>query len=347
MSTSRAGRLETIYIDGKPVGADGKCFIIAEAGVAHFGDLAKAKKLVNLAVDSGADAVKFQTFDVDALITNEAPEWRERLGNRCLTSEEFVELKAYCDNKRITFLSTAHDEVGLETVKALDPPAFKIGSGELGNWGFMQKIADLGKPVILSTGMYSEEDVAKALKAIAGTKNNQVALLHCVTSYPTASADANIRLVARYKEKFGGVVGYSDHTEGATAVLGAVALGAKIIEKHIALDFNIPDAQDWRVSAGPDTFPKLVKRIRKLESCLGEGLQRVISDNEMKNREWACKSLVAKYALRRGQQLEADMLLSKRPGTGISPEHLSQVIGRELKVDLTKDSVIRWHHLSV
>ena len=195
--------------------------------------------------------------------------------------------------------------------------------------------------------MYSEEDVIKALKAIADTKNDQVALLHCVTSYPTASKDANIRLVSRYKEKFGGVIGYSDHTEGATAILAAVALGAKIIEKHIALDFNIPDAQDWRVSAGPDTFPELVKRIRKLESCLGDGSEKVISDNETTNREWACKSLVTKCALRRGQQLEADMLVRKRPGTGISPEHLLEVIGRELKVDLAKDSVIRWHHLSV
>jgi len=338
-------REESLFIGDKSVGPGSPCFIIAEAGVAHFGDLYKAKQLVDLAADSGADAVKFQTFDVDALISRESSHWKERLGGRGLTAEEFVELKSYCDQKRILFLSTAHDEIGLEIVETLDPPAFKIGSGELGNWLFVEKIARIGKPVILSTGMYSEEDVREVLDIIDRTGNRQVALLHCVTSYPTSAQNANLRTIQRYKEMFGGVVGYSDHTQGSTAVLGAIALGADIVEKHIALDFDVPNAQDWKVSAGPKSLPRLVEKIKKLEACLRQVPEKKISSEELASQEWACKSLATRCEVKRGQIVEADMLVSKRPGTGISPRYLTQVVGRRVNTNLSSDSIVRWEYL--
>lgn len=344
-SEDERSRAESFQIGDKQVGIGKPCFVIAEAGVAHFGDLQKAKKLVDLAKYSGADAVKFQTFDVDALIAAESPEWKERLGGRCLKPQQFRELKAYCDEQRIIFLSTAHDEVGLEIVESLDPPAFKVGSGELGNWSFIERIARIGKPIILSTGMYSENDVESALSRIAATKNPRVAILHCVTSYPTQPSEANLKIIHRYKQRFGGVVGYSDHTQGSTAVLGAVALGAAIIEKHISLDFDLPDAQDWRVSAGPQTLAKLIQRIRKMEACLGSESKKVSTPSEIKSKNWACKSLVTRVEIKKGQKLEFNMLDSKRPGTGISPSEIERVIGREIKTDLAKDTLIKWDDL--
>jgi N,N'-diacetyllegionaminate synthase len=338
-------REESLVIGDKSVGPGSPCFIIAEAGVAHFGDLDKAKQLVDLAANSGADAVKFQTFDVDALISRESSHWKKRLASRGLTSEQFVELKSYCDQRQILFLSTAHDEIGLQIVETLDPPAFKIGSGERGNWLFVEKIARIGKPLIISTGMYSEEDVREVLDIIDRTGNRQVALLHCVTSYPTSPQNANLRTIQLYKEIFGGVVGYSDHTQGSTAVLGAIALGADIVEKHIALDFDVPNAQDWKVSAGPKTFPRLVEKIKKLEACLRQVPEKKITSEELASQEWACKSLATRCEVKRGQIVDADMLVSKRPGTGISPRYLTQVVGRRVNTNLSSDSIVRWEYL--
>jgi N,N'-diacetyllegionaminate synthase len=338
-------RAENFDIGGKSVGAGSQCFVIAEAGVAHFGDFEKARSLVDLAVRGGADAVKFQTFDVDTLISKEAPEWRERLGSRCLTPEKFADLKDYCDKSGIIFLSTAHDEKGLRIVEDLQPPAYKIGSGELGNWEFIDRVARIGKPVILSTGMYSIDEVRTALQTIDATGNNCVALLHCVTSYPTLPSEVNLRTIELYDKMFGGVIGYSDHTEGSTAVIGAVALGAKIIEKHIALEFNVPDAQDWRVSSGPRTFARLVERVRKVELCRGEGGVKQISDSEKRNRKWACKSLVLRKDLKKGRQIESSMLVAKRPGTGISPADATKVIGRRAAIALVADTVLKWEDL--
>mgnify|MGYP006434737843 FL=1 len=192
-------RLDRVCISGRWIGDGFPCFVIAEAGVAHFGSIEKAIKLVDLAVASQADAVKFQIFDVDSLISREAQDWKDRLGSRCLTIVEFDYLKQYCLDSGIIFLATPHDKYGLDALRELDVAAFKIGSGERKNWSFLQEIARCGKPIIFSTGMYSIEDVRQALRIFEETGNDQIAMLHCTTMYPTPPSEVNLRTLLDYK----------------------------------------------------------------------------------------------------------------------------------------------------
>ena len=246
------------------VGADCPVYLIAEAGVAHFGSEDKAYRLVDLAVAAKADAVKFQIFDVNALIADELPEWRERLGSRQLPYEAFERIATYCAKAGIQFLATAHDEPSLEFLSGLGAPAYKVGSGEVGNWPFLQKVGALGKPMLVSVGMYANDQITDALRVIAATGQQQVALLHCVTRYPTPPNEAALGNILALREKFAGVVGYSDHTRGFHFPLAAAALGASIIEKHITLDYDVPNAQDWKVSCGPPDLATFIGQLREI-----------------------------------------------------------------------------------
>jgi N,N'-diacetyllegionaminate synthase len=332
-------------IDGRSIGDGHPAYVVAEAGVAHFGNEEKAYRLVDLAVTAGADAVKFQVFDVNALIAEESREWKARLGSRQLPYEAFERIQRYCRECRITFFATAHDEPSLRFLASLDVPAYKIGSGEVGNWPFLKLVASLGKPVILSTGMYRVEQVGEALDAIAEAGNPNLALLHCVTSYPTAPADVSLRTMAVLGDEFQVVTGYSDHTRGFHFCLAAVALGAKVIEKHISLDFDVPNAQDWKVSCGPQDFGEFIRQVREIEA----GLSHVRSEPnpaEQNNMGWAAKSLVTVRDIAASTVLQAGDLTAKRPGTGISPSRIGEVVGRSVKTDLPKDAVIKWEHLT-
>ena len=239
-----------INVEDKIIGKNNPCFIIAEAGISHFGDLKKAYQLVDLAVEANADAVKFQIFDVDHLISNDLLEWKERLGPRQLPYSDFEKIQNYCKSKNIIFFATAHDIPSLNFLIDLNVPIYKIGSGELGNWQFIRKIASLQKPVILSTGMYRDEEIKLAVDQFNSERNSKLAILHCVTNYPASPSEIYIKRMQSIYNEFQCVTGYSDHTEGYHIPLAAVALGAKIIEKHITLDYNIPNAQDWKVSYG-------------------------------------------------------------------------------------------------
>ena len=325
------------------VGKDSPCFVIAEAGVAHFGSVDKAKKLVDMAVLARADAVKFQIFDIDRMISSEAQEWKERLGDRCLSGHEFRRIKEYCDEQEIIFLATPHDEYGLDQLNNLDVPAYKIGSGELGNWSFIEMIAKVGKPVILSTGMYQLTDVHKALEVFEKVGNRKIALLHCVTIYPAPPEELNLNVISLFKKTFGGVIGYSDHTEGSHIPLAAVALGADIIEKHISLDFNVPNAQDWKVSCGPDSFIEFVQQLRDVECSLGQPY-KVVGAMEQVSRTWACKSLVMAYDHKAGDDIGLSSLVAKRPGTGIPVSDIDKVLGKTLGANLPADHVLKWEH---
>ncbi|MCB2181371.1 MAG: N-acetylneuraminate synthase family protein [Desulfobulbaceae bacterium] len=331
-------------IDGREIGQDCPVYIIAEAGVAHFGSIDKAFKLVDLARQSGADAVKFQIFQVDELIAAESKEWRERLATRCLPHEDFYKIQSYCREQGITFFATAHDEASLEFLSKLDVPAYKIGSGEVDNWPFLAKVASLGKPVIFSTGMYTLAKVEEALNAIAETGNKDIALLHCITNYPAPADEINLRSIAELHKRFEVITGYSDHTRGIHFPLAAVALGAKIIEKHITLDYNIPNAQDWKVSCSWDDLPQLVEQAREIEKGLGTGAIGV-SNTEMDNLAWARKSLVSAVDLKKGDILSTDKIICKRPGTGIAPSQLHSVIGKKINKHLAADTVIHWQDL--
>lgn len=330
----------TFSIDGRLIGADCPAYIIAEAGVAHFGSKAKALELVDLAVAAGADAVKFQVFQADSLISSAAPEWKKRLSSRCLPFADFKEIQSYCRQKGITFFATAHDEPSLEYIDTLHVPAYKIGSGEVDNWPFIKKIAGRGKPVIFSTGMYTLDQVRVALALFAESANREVAVLHCVTSYPTPPVEVNLLAMNTIREAFQVVTGYSDHTQGYHFPLAAVALGAKIIEKHISLDFDVPDAQDWKVSCGWHDLPLFVQQVREIEEGLGTG-EILPTLSEQKSLAWARKSLVAATDIMAGDVLDRDKVVCKRPGTGIPPSELDNYLGRRAKVGIPADTLIK------
>jgi sialic acid synthase SpsE len=323
-------------IGGKMVGGAAPCLFIAEAGVSHFGDPELALRLVDLAADAGADVFKTQFFDVEQLFAAQASEWRDRLRPRNLTFEQARAVKDRCDRKGIMFMSTAHDPSRIPWLVELDVPAVKVGSGERGNGGFLRQLAGLGRPMILSTGMYGDGDLTDAVDACAAGGCDRLALLHCVTSYPTPATDVNLRAMDRMRAVFPGPVGYSDHTEDHLAVLAAVARGAKIVEKHITILRNVPNAQDWKVSAGPEDLPKLVADVRRLEVMLGHG-RKEPAPSEEQARVWALKSLVAARDLAAGTVLAETDILAKRPGTGIPPTRLADVIGRRLERPLAAD----------
>lgn len=332
-------------IAGRPVGAGCPVFVIAEAGVAHFGSEEKAYRLVDLALEARADAVKFQVFDVEAMISSDSTDWRERLGPRQLPYEAFRRIQQYCREKGITFFATAHDEPSLEFLASLDVPLFKVGSGEVGNWPYLKRVAAYGKPLIFSTGMYRLEQVGEALQAVAEAGNREVVVLHCVTRYPTPPEEASLGNVALIRERFGVVTGYSDHTRGFHFPLAAVALGARVIEKHISLDFNVPNAQDWKVSCGPHDLAEFIRQLREIELGM-HARDTGPTEGELQSFQWAAKSLVAVRDIPAGAVLRAEDLVGKRPGTGISPSRAAEVIGKTAKVPLRRDGVIQWEQLA-
>lgn len=327
-------------IAGRAVGGGAPCYVIAEAGVSHFGSLEKARALVDLAADAGADAVKFQHYTAERLVGPAAPEWRERLRGREMPDEAMLQIADYCRRRGITFLCTAHDEPALEFLaRTADVPAFKIGSGEVENWPFVANVARRGKPVILSTGMYTLDQIRAALKVLRENGCCEAAVLHCVTSYPADPATINLDAIRQIREFFEGPVGYSDHTTGTAVALAAVALGADILEKHITLDFNVPDAQDWKVACGPNDFAGFVADVRAVAAARG-GTPRHLADNERQSLQWARKSLTAARDIAVGETIEADMLLSQRPGNGLPPSRLSDVLGRRTRRAIAAGTMI-------
>lgn len=326
-------------IGSKPVGGAAPLLFIAEAGVSHFGDLEMAIRLVDLAADAGADVFKTQFFDVEMLFAKKAAEWRERLRPRNLTFAQARTVKDHCDKRGILFMSTAHDESRIKWLADLDVPALKVGSGERNNTGFLAKLARLGKPMIVSTGMYAESDVLEAVAACRAGGCEELALLHCVTSYPAPPGDINLRAMDRMAQIFPGPVGYSDHTEDHLAVLAAAARGAKIIEKHITILRNVPNAQDWKVSAGPEDLAKLIADLRRVEALLGSGRKEPAA-SEAAGQGWALKSLVAARDLPQGHVLREDDLAAKRPSGGIAPNRLADVLGKPLPAALAADDAL-------
>ncbi len=327
------------------VGAGAPPFVIAEAGVSHFGDMDLALQLVDLASKAGAAAFKTQFFDVEALIAKRAIEWQNRLRPRNLTLKQARELRDECDRKGILFMSTAHDETRIPWLVELDVPAVKVGSGERNNPLFLKKLASLGKPMIVSTGMYSEADVHEAIEACAAEGCHELALLHCITSYPTPYEQVNLAAMDRLRKIFPGPVGYSDHTEDGIAILAAVARGASLVEKHITILRDVPNAHDWKVSAGPENFSALVADIRRVASMIGpERKEPAVCEHE--GVKWALKSLVAASNLSAGHLLSEVDVLAKRPGEGLPPNQLNRIMGRRLVRSLMADEPVSLNDLA-
>ncbi|OZT82847.1 N-acetylneuraminate synthase [Vibrio sp. 03_296] len=323
-----------------------KTFIIAEAGVNHNGDIRLAKQLIDAAADAGVDAVKFQTWKTELLVTEDAKmaDYQventqreetqfEMLKRLELSYDDFTELKSYCDYKGITFMSTPDEEQSATFLDGLQA-VFKIGSGELTNTPFLRHIASFAKPVILSTGMgyLSEVEHAVATLRDAGLSLDMITVLHATTDYPTAPEDVNLLAMKTIEQAFPGIiVGYSDHTLGTEIPVAAVALGAKVIEKHFTLDKTM-FGPDHKASLEPQELADMVTAIRNIEQALGNGW-KVPTKTEQENRNIVRKSLVAGKPITAGSIICADMLEIKRPGNGISPTRWDEVVGSVAKKD--------------
>ncbi len=329
----------------------GRVFIIAEAGVNHGGDLDLAKKMVDAAENAGADAVKFQTFIAEEGISAKAAkaayqmEATGREGSQLemvkaleLSFSDFLEIQAHCRRRGILFLSTPFDLPSIDFLSGLGMPFWKIPSGEITHLPYLIRIAQTGKPVVMSTGMATMEEVLWAVEVLTANGAGPITLLHCNTEYPTPFADVNLRAMETLRRETGLPVGYSDHTVGVEASVAAVAMGAVIIEKHFTLDKS-QAGPDHRASLDPAELKSLVLAVRHVEQALGTG-DKSPSASELKNREVARKSLVARKEIRRGTVFTEENIAVKRPGTGISPARWFEVIGREAKRDFKEDELI-------
>ena len=327
--------------------------VIAEAGVNHNGDMQLAKQLIEAAAEAGADVVKFQTFKADKLATTKAGKasyqqqatenaenQQEMLQRLELDPDQHQQLISHCHNSGIEFLSTAFDDPSIDLLNTLNLKRLKIPSGEITNLPYLRRIGELGKPLILSTGMANLGEIEAAISVLetAGTKRAQITVLHCTTEYPAPMAEVNLRAMQTIGQAFGVAVGYSDHTAGIEVPIGAVALGATVIEKHITLDQNLP-GPDHKASLEPKEFAAMVRAIRNIEQALGNGIKRPTA-SEAANLPIVRKSLVASRAISIGELFTAINITAKRPGTGISPMRWDELSGHPSPRDFAPDELI-------
>ncbi len=330
-----------------------RVFIIAEAGVNHNGCMDTAFKLVDAAREAGADAVKFQTFKAENLVTVDAAKAdyqkettdanETQLGmlkKLELPLDAFKKIYQYCLKKGIMFMSTPFDHESVELLETLGAAVYKVGSGDLTNMPLLKHIASRNKPVILSTGMATLEEVEEAVGWVKAEGNDQIVLMHCTTAYPAPYEEANLKALLTMKQAFGLPTGYSDHTRGIEAAVAAAALGACVIEKHITLDKGMP-GPDHRASLDPAEFREMVRCIRNVEKAMGSGA-KLPGPGEEKMKIAARKSIVAREYIRRGERIEMNKIAVKRPGNGIMPKYYYQMPRYRARVDIKADTVITW-----
>ena len=328
-----------------------KTLIIAEAGVNHNGSINLAKQLVDKAKEAGADIIKFQTFNPESLtskyaekaayqkITTDAEEsQQDMLRKLTLTNEDFYDLKKYCDDAGIKFLSTPFDLESISFLEKLGCDMWKIPSGEITNLPYLEKIASTHKPLIMSTGMATLDEVGDALQALKNNGVGEVTLLHCTTQYPAPYDSVNLKAMLTLKEKFGCRVGYSDHTKGIEVPIAAVAMGAEVIEKHFTLDINMP-GPDHKASLEPDELKAMVSSIRHIEQAMGDGVKKP-SETEIPNKTVARKSIIAARDIKKGEVLTEENLTTKRPGNGISPMKWHEILGTRAVRNFKEDELI-------
>ncbi|MCL0059466.1 N-acetylneuraminate synthase [Dehalococcoidia bacterium] len=343
--------MKQVKISDRLVGEGKPCFIIAEAGVNHNGDINLAKKLIDIAKEAGADAVKFQTFKAKEVVTGgaEKADYQkettgaeesqfEMIKRLELTEKDFRELFAYAQEKGILFLSSPFDKGSVDLLDELGVPAFKVGAGEITNFPLLRHIAGKKKPIILSTGMSTLGEIEEALELIRKEAVEEIILLHCVSCYPAKVEDMNLKAMKTLRHAFKLPVGLSDHSLGVTIPIAAVARGACVIEKHFTLDKNLP-GPDHRASLEPDELKQVVKAIRDVEKAMGDGIKRPTVEEE-ENKKVARRSIVASVDIPKGAIITEHMLDVKRPGTGIEPRYIEMIVGRQAKEDIKKDEMI-------
>jgi len=344
--------MKDIKIENKLIGKNQPCFIIAEAGVNHNGSFELAGELVDAASNAGVDAVKFQTFKAENMVTEDAEmaEYQkknigsqesqfEMLKRLELEYKYFEELKKRCDQKKIIFISTPHTS---DAVDFLDSFAsvYKVASPDLTNMPLLEKISKKKKPIILSTGMGILEEVKSAVKTIEEQGNKEIIILHCTSNYPCPLEEVNLKAMKTLEKNFDYLVGYSDHTLGIKVPVMALAMGANVLEKHFTLDKNMP-GPDHKASLNPEELKEMVKAVRDAEKALGNGIKKPFRSEEIIG-ELVRKSIVAKIDIEAGSIIGENMLEIKRPGTGISSGELDRVIGRKAKNKIKKGRLISW-----
>jgi N,N'-diacetyllegionaminate synthase len=343
--------MREIDIGEKHIGPGRPCYVIAEAGVNHNGDIDLALRLVTLAARSGADAIKFQTFSAERLAAESAPKadyqkartdpaesQLSMLKKLELSRRDHERLLAECARQGITFLSSAFDEASADMLEELDLAAFKVPSGEITNLPFLKYLAAKGRCLIVSTGMSDLGEVETAVSTIQHTRSVPIVLLHCVSLYPSPARGVNLKAMETMRRKFDVPVGYSDHTEGTTVALAAVALGAAVIEKHFTSDRSLP-GPDHAASLEPDELQAMIEGIRSVEAALGDGVKAPLPE-EAETAAVARKSLIAATDIPAGSVIRRDMIAIKRPGSGLSPAHLDAVVGRTAQRDIKGGSLI-------
>lgn len=338
--------------------SNSKCIIIAEAGVNHNGDLALAKQMVDAAKTAGADYIKFQTFIPHELVTEGADKayYQKQKGAKtdsqlemlirlALPDEAFRQLKRYCDTAGIGFLSTPFDLRSIDFLGRLDMDFWKIPSGEITNLPYLEKIAGTGKKVLLSTGMSGLDEIAAAVEILEKKGSGEMVLLHCNTEYPTPFKDVNLLAMKEIAQVFRKDVGYSDHTAGIEVPVAAVALGARVIEKHFTLDRTM-EGPDHMASLVPEELAEMVRSVRNIETALGDGRKRC-SASEARNIRAVRKSIVASRKIKKGELFTEENITAKRPGDGISPMRWHEIIGKQARQDYRPDEMIREEEIHV
>ncbi len=348
--------MNKIIIGNQIISNESPCFIIAEAGVNHNGDINIARKLVEKAKDSGANCVKFQTYKTERVITKDAPKANYQKLTTSPNESQFDMLKKielskkmhydlidYCKELDILFLSTPYNEEDVDFLEDLDVPAFKLASIHAAEPSFVEYAASKKKPIILSTGMATMSDIDTAIRGCTNLNNQEIILLQCTTNYPSKHQDSNILAMKTMAKTFKKIVGFSDHTQNNISCIAAIALGAKVIEKHFTIDKSLP-GPDQSSSLTPDEFKVFVKNIRQTEECLGSGI-KIPTNEEIKNSLGMRRSIVAKIRIKKGEIIKNNHLTFKRPSDGLNPNLISHLIGRKAKVDIGIDQKVDFRDL--
>lgn len=343
--------MRKVRIAGRLIGQGEPCFIIAEAGVNHNGDIKLAKQLIDVAQEAGADAVKFQTFHTEEVVIRSAEKAKyqqettgaaesqfEMIKKLELPDEAFRALYSYANEKNILFLSTPDDTGSIDLLDELGVPAFKVASGEITNFPLLKYIARKQKPIILSTGMSTLGEIEEALAAIRKEAAVEIILLHCVSCYPAQIEEMNLKAIQTLRQAFKLPVGLSDHTLGMTIPIAAVALGVCVIEKHFTLDKNLP-GPDHRASLEPGELKQMIAVIRDVEKAMGDGVKKPTLEEE-ENKKVVRRSLVARVDIPQGTIISAEMLGIKRPGTGVEPRYIDMFIGRKAREHIKPEELI-------
>jgi N,N'-diacetyllegionaminate synthase len=337
----------TIKLGGRAVGPGQAPYVIAEIGSNHNGDMALCRRLIDAAVTAGVDAVKFQSFSIEGLLARQEYSGQDGFFRDVeryrLMPDQHRTVKAYCDEKGVTFCSTPFSAGEVDLLEEVGAPFFKIASMDVNNPALLRYVARKKRPIVLATGMATLGEIERAVEMIRGEGNEQLVLLHCVSLYPPAYGRMNLRNIEMLHEVFGLPVGFSDHTLGIGCPLAAIALGACVIEKHFTLDKKL-EGWDHAVSADAAEMAAIVREGRAVWESLGR-YERVVSSEEVEKRAAFRRSLVTKRAMKAGELLSERDVGFKRPGTGIPPDEVQFAVGRKLVEDLAADQVVRWSHL--